>query len=286
MGYAHWGMDEFEEAVQVVFSRSPAVSEAARERATAYCDAIKRRPDCYRLCWAQFSRNDSLEVKFWCLQTVTAQLPTLLVEGCDELRACVLERLRDAAPHRQEEVAVRNKLALVYVGLLARDYPTRWPSAWTDLLVLLDTGPALVDMFLRICTIFDQELISEEVPRSEEEQQRALAIRHAMGAADVGRLAECWYTILRNFRQSATHLVVECLKVVFVWGGADPVPNSGHDLGPDGVANSLAQLGGHTECVSAPAESCVAAQLRPRASHHFEARVDPPSRMCLGATCR
>lgn len=80
----------------------------------------------------------------------------------------MLEWLRDVAPQKQQEVVVRNKVALVYVGLLGWDYPAHWPSGWTDLIALLEKGPALVDLFLRILATFDQEVISDEVPRSQE----------------------------------------------------------------------------------------------------------------------
>ena len=64
---------------------------------------------------------------------------------------------------------IRNKIALVYASLLKLDYTTGWPSAWRDLVGLLDRGPGLVDMFLRVLAIFDQEVVADEVLRTAED---------------------------------------------------------------------------------------------------------------------
>ncbi|CAK0865776.1 unnamed protein product, partial [Prorocentrum cordatum] len=134
-------MEDFEKAILVVFDQGQSVSPDVRAQANTFCDAIKSRPDGWRVCWDQFLHSNCLQVKFWCLQTVPQ----------------VLAWLRDVAPSRQEEVVIRNKIALVYVWLLRTDYPAGWPTGWKDLVSLLDKGPALVDMFLRILAVFDQE---------------------------------------------------------------------------------------------------------------------------------
>lgn len=39
-------------------------------QATAYIDAIKAAPDCWRLCIERFGVSQYQEVHFWCLQTL------------------------------------------------------------------------------------------------------------------------------------------------------------------------------------------------------------------------
>ncbi|CAE8636508.1 unnamed protein product, partial [Polarella glacialis] len=145
---------------------------------------------------------------------IPAVLPSLSPDARAELRGKLLSWLRDVASVKQEEVVVRNKVALIYVGLLKCDYPMSWPTGWKDLVALLDRGQNLVDFFLRVLATFDQEVISDEVPRGPEERQRSQQIKHAMRENDIVQLAECWYTILTSFRQSAPQLVVDCLKAV------------------------------------------------------------------------
>lgn len=207
-------MDDFEKAIQVCFSQDPTISPAVRQEATSYCESLKSRPDAWRSCWEKFLQSSSLEVKFWCLQVLPALLPVLPPDARADLRSRLLVWLRDAAPGRQEQVLIQNKLALVYVGLLKFDYPAQWPSAWTDIIGLLEKGPNLVELFLRILATFDQEVVSEESLRTQEDRQRSHMIKHAMREGDAGRLAECWFGILGSFRQSAPQLVTDCLKVI------------------------------------------------------------------------
>jgi len=207
-------MDDFEKAIRVIFTQDPSITPAVREQATNYCDAIKARPDCWSFCWEQFSQRDCMEVRFWCLQALPPTVVKISVDQRRDLRSRVLTWMRDRAPAVQEDVVLRNKIALVYVALLKTDYPCDWPSAWTDLIALLEKGPNLVDLFLRVLTTFDQEVVSDEVPRSPEERQRSHVIKHAMREGDVLRLAECWFAILGTFRQSAPQLVMECLKTI------------------------------------------------------------------------
>mmetsp|Transcript_65594 Transcript_65594/g.212299 ORF Transcript_65594/g.212299 Transcript_65594/m.212299 type:complete len:1030 (+) Transcript_65594:63-3152(+) len=221
-------MDDFERAIRVVFTQDPSISPQVREQATKYIDAVKARPDSWRFCWEQFLQRECLEVKFWCLQVLPASLPQLPAEARAELRVGILAWLRDVATVGREEVAIRNKIALVYAGLVKSDYPSSWPTAWTDLISFLDKGPHLIDMFLRVLTTFDQEVISEEVLRTPEEKQRAHTIKHAMREGDVARLAECWFVVLGSCQATAPQLVSECLKVVAafaVWVEATTLAN-------------------------------------------------------------
>eukprot|EP00929_Paragymnodinium_shiwhaense_P098233 TRINITY_DN59749_c0_g1_i1.p1 TRINITY_DN59749_c0_g1~~TRINITY_DN59749_c0_g1_i1.p1 ORF type:complete len:1037 (+),score=228.11 TRINITY_DN59749_c0_g1_i1:43-3153(+) len=210
-------MDDFEKAVRVVFTQGdPSITADVRQQATQFCDAIKARPDGWRFCWEQFLQRQVLEIKFWCLQVVCQALPPLPLEYRIELRGKVLLWLRDVAPLGKDSPVVRNKVALVYVGLMKQDYPEVWPGGWQELLAMLDKGPAVVDMLLRILATFDDEVTNEEAPRTSEERQRAHKIKHAMRAGDATKLVECWYAILGNFRQTP-QLILDCLKVVAVY---------------------------------------------------------------------
>merc|ERR1719506_2231550 len=212
------GMDDFEQAIVVVFSQAQEVTPAVREQAGALTESVKNRPDAYDFCWTQFIQKDRLEVKFWCLQTITQAIPALSFECRLDLRRKVLAWLQEAAATNREDVAIQNKIALVYVSLMRLDYPTAWPTAWQDLIALLDQGRNIVEIFVRIQSIFDQEVVSDEVPRDNEERQCSQIIKKAMReSGDVLRVAECWYTILFTFPQIAPTLVVECLKAISVF---------------------------------------------------------------------
>eukprot|EP00434_Breviolum_minutum_P028536 symbB.v1.2.025243.t2/scaffold2441.1/size78965/1 len=205
--------------------RSQSITPAVRDQATSFCDSIKARPDGWRLCWDRFAQTESLEVKFWCLQVILQSMLSLPAEARLELRGKVVSWLRDVGANKQEEVVVKNKLALVYAGLVRLDYPQNWPSAWQELMSLMEKGCAgrsggkapLVDFFLRVLAIFDQEVMSDEVQRSNEDRQRSHQIKHAMRERDVVSLVECWYRILTTLGTSAPQVVSDCLKVLSLY---------------------------------------------------------------------
>ncbi|CAJ1374295.1 unnamed protein product [Effrenium voratum] len=206
-------MDDFERAIRVIFTQDPSIGAAAN----AYCDGIKARPDGWRICWDRFSQTDALEVKFWCAQVILQAMGSMAPEARLELRTKVLGWLGEVVPNTQQEVVVKNKVALIYVGLARLDYPASWATAWQDLMGLMDKGLPLVDFFLRVLAIFDQEVISDEVQRSQEDRQRSHQIKHAMRERDVVALVECWYRILTTLRTSAPQMVSDCLRVASLY---------------------------------------------------------------------
>jgi len=210
-------MDDLERAVRVVFAQGQAVDPGVRAQANEYCEAVKRRPDCWRYCWEHFAARECLELRFWCLQVLCQAIPNLPVAARTELRSCLLAWLRDVGASKSEQVVLKNKVALTYALLLKGDYPANCPTGWRDLVSLLECGPNMVDMFLRVLAIFDQEVVSDEVPRSAEDRQRSQLIKHAMRERDVMHLAESWYNILCSFQASSPQLVIDCLKVIAIY---------------------------------------------------------------------
>jgi len=210
-------MDDLERAVLVVFAQGQAVDPAVRAQANEYCEAVKRRPDCWRYCWEHFAKRECVELRFWCLQVLCQAIPGLPVDSRAELRSCLLAWFRDVASTRSEEVVVKNKVALTYALLLKWDYPANCPTGWRDLVSLLERGPNMVDLFLRVLAVFDQEVVNDDVPRSAEDRQRSQLIKHAMRERDVMHLAENWYNILCSFQASSPQLVIDCLKVIAIY---------------------------------------------------------------------
>ena len=45
------------------------------------------------------------------------------------------------------------------------EYPDKWPTFWKDLLGMLPEGPGVVDMFCRILTAIDDDVISLDISR-------------------------------------------------------------------------------------------------------------------------
>jgi len=45
------------------------------------------------------------------------------------------------------------------------EYPEQWPSFFHDLVAILAEGPDAVDMFCRVLTAVDQDVVSREISR-------------------------------------------------------------------------------------------------------------------------
>ena len=45
------------------------------------------------------------------------------------------------------------------------EYPKEWPSFFQDLITTLSEGPEAVDMFSRVLTAIDQDVVSREISR-------------------------------------------------------------------------------------------------------------------------
>mmetsp|Transcript_62679 Transcript_62679/g.149566 ORF Transcript_62679/g.149566 Transcript_62679/m.149566 type:complete len:1007 (+) Transcript_62679:64-3084(+) len=248
-------MDDLERAIRVIFAQDPSITPAVREEATRYCDGIKAHPDCWILCWERLVQTEVLEVKFWCLQVILQALSSISPAARVELRGKVLSWLREVAGKKQEEVVVKNKVALVYAGLIKLDYPAQWPAAWQDLIGLMDLGLPLVDFFLRVLAIFDQEVVNDEVARSNEDRQRGHQIKHAMRERDVVSLVECWYKILTTLKGAAPHMVRDCLKVTALYVVWIEILTVANDKFLSAVCNVIAEAsdsaGEACECLAA-----------------------------------
>lgn len=48
---------------------------------------------------------------------------------------------------------------------MQNEYPDKWPTFWKDLLGILPEGPGVVDMFCRILTAIDDDVISLDISR-------------------------------------------------------------------------------------------------------------------------
>lgn len=48
---------------------------------------------------------------------------------------------------------------------MQNEYPDKWPSFWKELLGMLPEGPGVVDMFCRILSAIDDDVISLDISR-------------------------------------------------------------------------------------------------------------------------
>ena len=66
---------------------------------------------------------------------------------------------------------LRNKLAQTLVAVLQFEYPGAWPRFFQDLIGAMSLGDGIVDMFCRILAAVDEDIVSLDIPRSQDESK-------------------------------------------------------------------------------------------------------------------
>jgi hypothetical protein len=91
---------------------------------------------------------------------------------------------------------LRNKLAQAIVAVAGHEYPDAWPSFFHDLLGTLGQGPPAVDLFCRILTSVDEDIISLDVPRSAEEAKQSMHFKDSMRERSLAGGCRCATALL------------------------------------------------------------------------------------------
>jgi exportin-T len=119
--------------------------------------------------------------------------------------------IRDICPKTEYSTFLKNKFAAVLVQLVKLEYPERWPSFFQELLLLLNQGERVIDLFLRVLDTIDEEIVSRNIQRTKEELARNTIIKDAMRTDCIPHFASAWYTILSSKHPTLT---AKCLKTM------------------------------------------------------------------------
>ncbi len=88
------------------------------------------------------------------------------------LRMGLLNWIKDICAKQNLEAFTKNKFAQVYVQLVKQEYPKIWSTAFKDLLLLLNLGVNVIDLFLRVLQVLDEEVVNRSVQKTKEEHAR------------------------------------------------------------------------------------------------------------------
>ncbi|ELR25264.1 Exportin 1like protein [Acanthamoeba castellanii str. Neff] len=211
-------MDELEKAIAIQLDPTK-VTEADLRAAQAYTAQVVASPEGLRFCCEKLFSSQSPQVKFFCLQVLTDvaknRYATLAPPEKTGLREVLIKWIREhLVQHQDEQAAIKNKLAYILVLFFKQDYLAQWPTFFSELFGLLQLGPVVIDMFLRIIKTIDEEVVSVEVQRSAEEHTHNIAIKDRMRDDCINTMVEIWYQILVTYRTSIPQLTRECLAVL------------------------------------------------------------------------
>ncbi|GFR43596.1 hypothetical protein Agub_g4693, partial [Astrephomene gubernaculifera] len=213
-------MDDFEKAVLITFSFDGTYSPQLKEQAAAFTNNIKQTPECLRLCVERFSVTSYAEVKFWCLQT----LHELIRSSYAGLPAADKAMIRGAlmtwvqrdcnTPAAPLPPFLRNKVAQTLVAVLQYEYPTNWPTFFHDLISAAAQGEGVVDMFCRILLSVDEDIVSLDIPRSQDESRLSMHVKDSMREHSLGEVAGAWYRLAGAYRDKAPELAAQVLTTM------------------------------------------------------------------------
>lgn len=124
---------------------------------------------------------------------------------------------------------LKNKLAQVFVALVQRDYPKSWPDPFTRLAeAAAARGPLAVDMHCRILTSLDEDVISLEVPRTQDESKKSMHVKDALRDNDMASIASVWLDLTLLYhaeRPDLAALVLETARRYICWMDINYVAN-------------------------------------------------------------
>jgi len=158
------------------------------------------------------------EVQFWCLQTLHEvmqyRVAVLAPEDLAELRGFLVALVTEKLPTAQFPVFIVNKIAQIYAALLRNEYPETWPDAVTVILGALNSGLAMIDVFLRILEAMDTDIISAEFHRSPADAAVSMRVKDALREQCIADVVSACFTILESYHASQPALGQMCLSVL------------------------------------------------------------------------
>ncbi|KAI3414887.1 Exportin-T (Exportin(tRNA)) (tRNA exportin) [Psidium guajava] len=220
-------MDGLERAIIASFDETGAVDSVLKSEAIRFCQQTKGSPTICRLCVEKLRFCQIVQVQFWCLQTLHDAIRVKYSLISAEEKDLVRKSVFSIACYDEEgggilagPAFIKNKLAQVIVTLIYFEYPLISSSVFLDFLPHLSKGEAVIDMFCRILNALDDELISLDYPRSNEEVAVAAQVKDAMRQQCVPQIVRACYDILSMYRNSDSEIcatVLDTLRRYISW---------------------------------------------------------------------
>ncbi|KAK1434241.1 hypothetical protein QVD17_11160 [Tagetes erecta] len=221
-------MDDLEKAILIIFDESGTVTSVLKSQAVAFCQQIKDSPSICSICIERLCFSKLVQVQFWCLQclheVLRARYSGMSTEEKTFVRKSVFSmacydnansvKVLDSPPY------VKNKLAQILVTLIYFEYPSVWSSVFLDFIPNLGKGGVVIDMFCRVLNALDDELISQDYPRTPEEGAVSVQIKDAMRQQCVGQIVHAWYDIVSLYKNSDSVLcafVLDTMRRYISW---------------------------------------------------------------------
>nr|XP_009779658.1 PREDICTED: exportin-T isoform X2 [Nicotiana sylvestris] len=276
-------MDDLEKAILISFDESGAVDSALKVQAVAYCQQFKETPSICSICIERLCFSKLVQVQFWCLQCLHEVLRVRYSSMGPEEKSFIRKSVFSLGCYESIDdknlvrvldgpAFIKNKLAQVIVTLIYFEYPMIWPSVFVDFLSNLSKGVVVIDMFCRVLNALDDEVISMDYPRSQEEVSVSGRIKDAMRQQCISQVVRAWYDILLMYRNSDPDLccsVLDSMRRYVSWIDIGLIANDTFV----GLLFELTLASGFHDQLSGAAAGCIHAVAAKR--------MDPKAKLTL-----
>ncbi|WOL02639.1 exportin-T-like isoform X2 [Canna indica] len=214
-------MDDLEKAILIVYEPS-AADPALRAQAMAYCNSAKagHPSSLLRLCLDRLHRSPLVPVRFWCLQTlhdvILLRYSSIPSADLPHLRSALLSLVSDRPLPAASPPFLKNKLAQALAALIRLEYPSSpWPDPFLCILPSLPAAdPAAIDMFARLLTALDDDLLSQDYPRSPQDTAAAAQVKDTMRLQCVPQIVRHWFDAVSLYHTSDPSLAAAALDTM------------------------------------------------------------------------
>ncbi|XP_055825792.1 exportin-T isoform X1 [Solanum dulcamara] len=276
-------MDDLEKAILISFDESGAIDSALKAQAVGYCQQFKETPSICSICIERLCFSKLVQVQFWCLQCLHEVLRVRYSSMGPEEKSFIRKSVFSLACYESTDdknlvrvldgpAFIKNKLAQVMVTLICFEYPMIWPSVFVDFLSNLSKGVVVIDMFCRVLNALDEEVISLDYPRSQEEVAIAGQIKDAMRQQCISQVVRAWYDILLMYRNSDPDLccsVLDSMRRYVSWIDIGLIANDAFV----GLLFELMLVSGFPDQLRGAAAGCIHAVAAKR--------MDPKAKLAL-----
>lgn len=193
----------------------------SQEKLLSYFELLKRSDDGWKLCITAFTsgKYNSDNVRFFFLQVLESYIHQRYhLAGTEDqqiVRAFLITCLQmQASGVTKDKSFLKNKIAQLFSLAFLVDFPHRWPTYFVDILHASSFGHVAVEMYLRILSAIDCDVVDREIIHTNSETERNTNLKDAMRERCVPQLVDSWLQIMTTYQTSHPDITCLCLDVV------------------------------------------------------------------------
>eukprot|EP00002_Diphylleia_rotans_P037821 TRINITY_DN849_c0_g9_i1.p1 TRINITY_DN849_c0_g9~~TRINITY_DN849_c0_g9_i1.p1 ORF type:complete len:702 (-),score=93.79 TRINITY_DN849_c0_g9_i1:1394-3499(-) len=204
-----------QQAIMCLFD--PQTSQEAKQGAERYCSQVRQSDRLWEVAWSLFvDASNKHEIRFWALSELAQYLKepsrysSLAEDARIIVRRSLIRQLREIGA--QDPPFIRNKFATVLVLVIKTDYPERWPTVFDEIFESLNQGTDVIDLFLRILNIIDEEIVQFHIDRTPSEVAHNTLIKDTMRMGVLANISSAVFQLLVTYHSALPELAAASLK--------------------------------------------------------------------------